>query len=383
MANANGTIVSLDDLVAHSTEMLFVAGVDGALLQWSDLLGRTVGPTLARGTRLAELFHPDDRGALTARWAEVRESTVPIQVHGRILSAEHGYRTISCVVRGSSAGGLIHGSFRDVPLDAGVVDELSRLRERERILKALIEALPVVVWVVDPSGNFIYHEGNGSKDEPPISGQLLGKNVLDLYGDESGTFARALSGQHGHVLSEAHGRIWETWIAPVLDAAGKVQSVIGFTLDVTEEKRAQQTLQMKLDVIEAQQRVIRELAAPIIEVWDGVLALPMIGVVDSARTAEAMESLLDAISSRSARFAVLDLTGVQMVDTKVADHLIRLVRAIQLLGAEGIICGIRPTVAQTMVELGLDLSAIVTKANLRAGLMYCMQRLHVRGVAPS
>jgi rsbT co-antagonist protein RsbR len=114
-----------------------------------------------------------------------------------------------------------------------------------------------------------------------------------------------------------------------------------------------------------------------------VLALPMIGVVDSARTADAMESLLEAISSRGARFAVLDLTGVQMVDTKVADHLIKLVRAIQLLGAEGIICGIRPTVAQTMVALGLDLSAIVTKANLRAGLTHCMRRLTARPAPPT
>ncbi|MGK4004225.1 PAS domain-containing protein [Sorangium sp. So ce1036] len=360
--------------------MLFVAGVDGALLRWSDLLGRTVGPLLARGTPLSELFHPEDRGALTTRWAEVRASATPIQIRGRILSVGRGYRPVACVVRGASADGLVHGSFRDLPPDDGALDEVLRLRERERILGALVETLPVVVWVVDPRGVFTYHEGNGMKVSGQTPGQLIGQNVFDLYGDESGALRRAMMGHPGRALSEAHGHAWETWVVPVHDTTGQVQSVIGFSLDVTQERQAQQVLQMKLDVIEAQQRVIRELTAPIIEVWDGVLALPMIGVVDSARTAEAMESLLDAISSRSARFAVLDLTGVQMVDTKVADHLIRLVRAIQLLGAEGIICGIRPTVAQTVVELGLDLSAIVTKANLRAGLMYCMQRL--RAPAP-
>ncbi|XYH93300.1 STAS domain-containing protein [Sorangium sp. So ce1128] len=358
--------------------MLFVAGGDGALLRWSDVLGRTIGPALAQGTTLTELFHPEDRGALTTRWELVRGSTAPVQVHGRIMSAERSYRPFSCVVRGSSTDGLVYGSLRDVPLGDGVLDELTKLRDRDRILNALIKALPVVVWAVDSDGVFTYHEGKGLEAVGHRPGQYVGKNIFELYGDDAGGIGRAMGGDHVHGLAEAHGCVWESWMVPVSGTAGQISSVVGFSLDVTEAKRAQEALQAKLDVIEAQQRVIRELAAPIIEVWDGVLALPMIGVVDSARTAEAMESLLSAISSRSARFAVLDLTGVQMVDTKVADHLIKLVRAIQLLGAEGIICGIRPTVAQTMVALGLDLSAIVTKANLRAGLTYCMQRLNAR-----
>ncbi|WP_437806495.1 STAS domain-containing protein [Sorangium sp. So ce1078] len=275
------------------------------------------------------------------------------------------------------------GSLDDfVARGDGVHDELARLRDRDRILGALINALPIAVWAVDADGTYTYHDGRGLEAAGHVPGQHVGKNIFELYGDLAGGVERALAGEAVHGMAETHGCLWESWMVPLSESAGHVRSVIGFSLDVTEGKRAQQALQMKLDVIEAQQRVIRELAAPIIEVWEGVLALPMIGVVDSARTAEAMESLLEAISSRSARFAVLDLTGVQVVDTKVADHLIKLVRAIQLLGAEGIICGIRPNVAQTMVALGLDLSAIVTKANLRAGLMHCMQRLSARPAAP-
>lgn len=382
MTEANGSLGSLHDFIAHSTEMLFVARGDGALLRWSDALGQAIGPALAEGTTLTELFHPEDRCALTARWEQVRGSTAPVQVHGRIMSAERSYRPLSCVVRGSRTHGLVYGSFRDAPPGDAVLDELARLRDRDRILGALINALPMVVWAIDSEGTYIYHEGKGLEAAGHQPEQHVGKNIFDLYGDTAGGVDRALAGETVHGLAEVHGCVWESWMVPLSESAGHVRSVIGFSLDVTEGKRAQQALQTKLDVIEAQQRVIRELAAPIIEVWDGVLALPMIGVVDSARTAEAMESLLEAISSRSARFAILDLTGVQVVDTKVADHLIKLVRAIQLLGAEGIICGIRPNVAQTMVALGLDLSAIVTKANLRAGLTHCMQRLNTRAAAP-
>ncbi len=382
MTEANGSLGSLDDFIAHSTEMLFVARGDGALLRWSDALGRAIGPALAQGTPLTELFHPEDRCTLTARWEQVRGSAAPVQVHGRIMSAERSYRPFSCFVRGSRADGLVYGSFRDAPPGDGVLDELVRLRDRDRILGALINALPMVVWAIDSEGTYTCHEGKGLDAAGHQPGQHVGKNIFELYGDLAGGIERALAGEAVHGLAEVHGCVWENWMVPLSESAGRVRSVIGFSLDVTEGQRAQLALQTKLDVIEAQQRVIRELAAPIIEVWDGVLALPMIGVVDSARTAEAMESLLEAISSRSARYAVLDLTGVQVVDTKVADHLIKLVRAIQLLGAEGIICGIRPNVAQTMVALGLDLSAIVTKANLRAGLTYCMRRLNARAPTP-
>jgi rsbT co-antagonist protein RsbR len=110
----------------------------------------------------------------------------------------------------------------------------------------------------------------------------------------------------------------------------------------------------------------------------------MVGVVDSSRTAEVMDSLLDAVSRTRARFAILDLTGVEAVDTKTAAYLIELVRAIRLLGAEGIITGIRPSVAQTVVAIGVDLGGVVTLSNLRAGLRHCIlqMRRDAAGTAP-
>jgi rsbT co-antagonist protein RsbR len=131
----------------------------------------------------------------------------------------------------------------------------------------------------------------------------------------------------------------------------------------------------KLALIERQQQVIRALGTPIIEVWDRVLTLPLLGVVDSARAAEVMDSLLRQVSQKSCRYAIIDLTAVEVVDTGTAAHLLRLIQALRLLGAEGIITGIQPGVAHTMVMLGMNMDGIVTLRSLRDGLKFCMARM--------
>jgi GAF domain-containing protein/anti-anti-sigma regulatory factor len=128
----------------------------------------------------------------------------------------------------------------------------------------------------------------------------------------------------------------------------------------------------------AQQATIRSLSTPIIQVWDGVLAIPVVGMLDNERAAEIMQNLLDRISSSRARAALIDLTGVDVVDAATAGHLVRVVRAIKLLGAQGIITGIHPLVAQMMISLGLDISGLITCATLRDALRMCMEEPRAR-----
>ena len=118
------------------------------------------------------------------------------------------------------------------------------------------------------------------------------------------------------------------------------------------------------EVILRQQQEMLELSTPVVKLWDGVLALPMIGTLDSARTQVVMESLLQRIVETGAEVAIIDITGVPTVDTLVAQHLLKTVTAARLMGAECIISGIRPQIAQTIVHLGVDLSAVITKATL-------------------
>ncbi|MDI1450537.1 STAS domain-containing protein [Polyangium sp. 6x1] len=146
-------------------------------------------------------------------------------------------------------------------------------------------------------------------------------------------------------------------------------------LDVSELKRVEQELLAKMELIHKQQQVIKDLGIPIIQVWDQVLTLPLVGVVDSARAADVMENLLQTVVQTRARFAILDLTGVDLVDTATAAHLLQMINAIRLMGAEGIITGIRPTVAQTMIGLGLDMSTTTTLASLRDALKLCIRRM--------
>jgi rsbT co-antagonist protein RsbR len=134
------------------------------------------------------------------------------------------------------------------------------------------------------------------------------------------------------------------------------------------------------EVILRQTDEITEISTPVIRVWEGILALPIIGTLDSARTQVVMENLLQEIVESGSSIAILDISGVPAVDSLVAQHLIKTVSATRLMGAECIISGIRPEIAQTVVHLGIDLSNIITKATLASALAYAFKvmRLEVR-----
>ncbi|HWI82441.1 STAS domain-containing protein [Ramlibacter sp.] len=127
-------------------------------------------------------------------------------------------------------------------------------------------------------------------------------------------------------------------------------------------------------VIRRQQEELLELSTPVIKLWDGVLAVPMIGTLDSSRTQMVMESLLEKIVETESALAIVDITGVPTVDTLVAQHLLKTVSAIRLMGADCIISGIRPQIAQTIVHLGIDLEGIMTKASLADALGLALER---------
>lgn len=136
------------------------------------------------------------------------------------------------------------------------------------------------------------------------------------------------------------------------------------------------------EVILRQTDEITDISTPVIRVWEGILALPIIGTLDSARTQVVMENLLSEIVTSGSTIAILDISGVPAVDSLVAQHLIKTVAATKLMGAECIISGIRPEIAQTVVHLGIDLSNVVTKATLASALKYAfgMLKLEVRKI---
>jgi len=138
-----------------------------------------------------------------------------------------------------------------------------------------------------------------------------------------------------------------------------------YTMEVYQKSRE--------EVVRRQQDEIAELSTPVVKLWEGILALPLIGTLDSARTQVVMENLLQAIVDQSADLAIIDITGVPTVDTLVAQHLLKTIAAARLMGADCIISGIRPQIAQTMVHLGVELD-VVSKATLAEALLLAFQR---------
>jgi rsbT co-antagonist protein RsbR len=169
----------------------------------------------------------------------------------------------------------------------------------------------------------------------------------------------ALRDDYGADAAGLADEIWKTSL--LLDKLGL------FTTEVYQKRRE--------EVIARQQEEMLELSTPVVKLWDGILALPMIGTLDSARTQVVMESLLQRIVETGAEVAIIDITGVPTVDTLVAQHLIKTITAARLMGADCIISGIRPQIAATIVHLGVDLSMVITKATLADAFAVALSRI--------
>jgi rsbT co-antagonist protein RsbR len=159
-------------------------------------------------------------------------------------------------------------------------------------------------------------------------------------------------------------------VAAIWAVSTLVDKIAQFTLEIYQRSRE--------DTIHRQQQELLELSTPVIKLWDGVLAVPMIGTLDSSRTQLVMESLLQRIVETGSELAIIDITGVPTVDTLVAQHLLKTVAAIRLMGADCIISGIRPQIAQTIVHLGVDLGTVVTKATLADAFRVALSRTGCR-----
>lgn len=187
---------------------------------------------------------------------------------------------------------------------------------------------------------------------------------------ETATFVFSLKQPLFARMRQAHGRdadgladdIWQTTV--LLDALGL------YTTEVYQKSREA--------IIARQQQELLELSTPVVQLWDGVLAVPLIGTLDSARTQMVMENLLQRIVETRSAIAIVDITGVPLVDTLVAQHLLKTVAAARLMGAECLISGIRPQIAQTIVHLGLELGDVTTKATLEDAFAVALQRTGYR-----
>lgn len=358
--NAPHVVIEVDDVLRvtgwnRRAEQVFGVGA-------GDAVGRPLGE-LAPVTGEPEAWSAAlvaDSEAPEVRIVARGDGELMFEAWSQVLRDDDG-RTIGAVIYGHDATTRT-ATQRRASLEAA-------------LLAALINNLDITVWAIDRDGRYLYQDGKGLHYSGLQPHQLVGQNLFEVFGDYSGTVAirRALAGETCPPEEvEVFGARWLNWFIPVENKGAA--AVVGVGLDITDTRRNEAELRAKLDLIEKQQEVIRELSTPIIEVWEGVLCLPVVGVLDTTRSAEMTESLLTAIVETRASCAIIDITGIQVMDTGTADHFLRMARAVRLLGANCLLTGINPAIAQTIIHMGVDLSGVVTHRTMRNALQRYVQR---------
>ena len=216
----------------------------------------------------------------------------------------------------------------------------------------------------------------GEADNPAADGFAGIRTLLEVLAAQRGDDSRLVVDTAASIrsLRDPLLRLWhEEDLTDGAVAPGAV--LLGAAVDTLGLVLLDVALSAGRDTIASQREQLAELSTPVIKLWDGVLAIPLIGTLDSMRSQVATESLLQAILDQQAQVAILDITGVPTVDTMVAQHLLKTAQAARLMGAECVISGIRPQIAHTMVQLGIDLEEVVTRAKLADAFTYALSKL--------
>ena len=212
---------------------------------------------------------------------------------------------------------------------------------------------------------------------------------LTLFPPEELPLARALRGEtvegeemFSRPTQRTEGSYLMVSASPVLAEDGRQMGAVAIFHDIGDRKRWERAMEVQIasereknDLLERMQMAVQELSTPILELWDDVLALPVIGIVDTRRSAEMTEQLLEEVVRKQARFVIIDITGVELVDTSTADRFIKLVTAVEYLGACCMLTGTRSAVAQTLAALGVDLGSLITLRTLKDGLRECLRMM--------
>lgn len=171
-------------------------------------------------------------------------------------------------------------------------------------------------------------------------------------------------------------RFWANVVVTALrDEKGEIRGFGKLTRDLSERRKAEEQLKRQA------QEILEMATVPVVQVWEGIVLVPIIGTLDSQRTQQLMEKLLHRVAESNSPVALLDITGVPTIDTQTAQHLIETISAVRLLGAEVILTGVRPVIAQTLVHLGIDLTNVVTRSSLASGLRLALDSINAK-VAP-
>ncbi|HRX57744.1 MAG TPA: PAS domain-containing protein [Eubacteriales bacterium] len=249
---------------------------------------------------------------------------------------------------------------------------MAALKLKEQIL----EQIPTPVMAVDKDLRLLYMNKSSLELLGKSEADVIGKQCYDVVhsshcGTKSCCMLKSLeTGETCSDRAELPTRngmtVVEYYAVPLKDEEGNVIGGLEFAVDITAQAQYEERLR-------EQNQTIRLMSTPTIKLWEGVLVLPVVGVIDSMRAQNMMETMLNRIVETYSKVIILDIQGVAAVDTAVANHLIKITKATKLLGCECILSGISPAVAQTIINLGIDMNAIKTKSTLSDALLEALE----------
>jgi rsbT co-antagonist protein RsbR len=405
----------------------FRIGADGAMnfpymsSRAAEVMDASPEELRSDGSKMLERVHPEDLPAFQAGMMASLERLSPFDWRGRFTMKSGEIRWIraaSTPERQTDGATLWFGQLIDVTEDHRRVEAAEHTASTGRLLlNDVVSAIADGVCVVDATGKFTLFNKAAERILGMGAAEAETSEWADLYGifeldgvtrvDTSTLpLVRALGGevdaQKELFIRNAalpKGVTISVTAAPLRDAAGAISGAVAVFRDVSERRALEQALTeraealakseaAKSELIGRLRLAVDELSTPILEVSEDVLALPIIGVVDSQRAAQVIERLLEEVTRKQCRVVIIDVTGVEVIDTRTADYFLKMIKAVELLGAECLISGIRPAVAQALVDLGIDLGQVRTSRSLRTALTDSIravadQRRHrPRGLAP-
>ncbi len=253
------------------------------------------------------------------------------------------------------------------------------------MLQVLVDTIrEYSIILLDPKGLVSTWSPTAERIKGYRADEIVGKHFSVFYTREDAASGRldkeletaAREGRfedEGWRVRKDGSKFWANVVITALrDSQGKLRGFGNVTRDMSDRKAVEERI--KRQTIEMMEMA----TVPVVQVWDGIIMVPLIGMLDSARTQQLMEKLLQRIAETNSPVALLDITGVPAVDTQTAQHLIETIKAVRYIGAEVVLTGVRPTIAQTLVHLGIDLSSAITRSSLRAGLQVAFDMINLQ-----
>ena len=275
-------------------------------------------------------------------------------------------------------------------LETSLEEQVAARTKELRRLAAMLDNTTDLVSMVDMQGHVLYVNNAGLEMVGRAGQDLTALNIPDFHPPE---VAQQTLDEHVPILMAQGVHSWESVVQhtdghtiPVSQVStlirnedGEPEAIAAIMRDLTEQKQAEaEREKLQREVIEAQQQALKELATPIIPIMDRIIVLPLIGSIDSMRARDITRTLLSGIGQYRAKIVILDITGVSLIDSGVANHLNKTIQAARLKGARTIVTGMSDAVAETIVDLGIDWSDMTTLSDLQTGLIVALDSLGVK-----